>query len=254
MFDATEWKYEYQQLAINEIAAKLGVVAYRPDYHRKERDKNTVLFYLKGDEAHNRKVDREPLHYTSSEARDSGLNPDSKYVYRDPFWTFENSDVNNQLEMNYANYGKVDLRGSCWREVLEGHVRLARARRLQVEHIRSTGGILNLREADSYYNDLNREKLKALKMIHGQLFLGNINLHGDMRGKVLVNGESVYEELLDQKVYNFGCDFAVPTPDKELEDMIRAWNGDDRLPKKIADVKKMTSRIEKLGGINLIWY
>ena len=55
-------------------------------------------------------------------------------------------------------------------------------------------------------------------------------------------------------VYNFGCDFAVPAPDKELEKLIRAWNEDERLPKKLVDVEAMTGRVEQLGGINLIWY
>ena len=41
---------------------------------------------------------------------------------------------------------------------------------------------------------------------------------------------------------------------KELEDLIRAWNGDERLPKKLVDVEAMTGRVEQLGGINLIWY
>lgn len=47
----------------------------------------------------------------------------------------------------------------------------------EMEHIRSVGGILNLPEADSVLNDLNREKLKALKELHGHLYLGRINIH-----------------------------------------------------------------------------
>ena len=49
-------RYKEQQAALNQIASELGVVASRPDYHGKTRDKNTVLFYTKEDEAHNRKV------------------------------------------------------------------------------------------------------------------------------------------------------------------------------------------------------
>ena len=85
-------------------------------------------------------------------------------------------------------------------------------------------------------------------------FLGSINFHGDQRKKVIAGKEGVYEELLDQMVYNFGCDFAVPTPDKKLEELIRAWNGDERLPKRLVDVEAMTGRVEQLGGLNLIWY
>ena len=49
----------------------------------------------------------------------------------------------------------------------------------EMEHIRSVGGILNLPEADSVLNDLNREKLKALKELHGHLYLGRINIHDE---------------------------------------------------------------------------
>ena len=59
--------YTQQQKTLDEIAEKLGVVAYRPSYHGAERDKNTVLFYLKEDEEHNREVDRQPVRYSRSE-------------------------------------------------------------------------------------------------------------------------------------------------------------------------------------------
>lgn len=248
------WRYYEQQKAIYEIAAKLGVVAYPPDYHGDDRDKNTVLLYLPDDAEYNRKVDRQPVRYSRSEAKDMQIDVNSGCVYRDHFWSFENSDVNNLYDLDFANFGKVDLRGPRWKEVLEGHIRFALARKLQIEHIRSTGGFWELREADEVYNDLNRKMLEAMKMIHGRLFLGGINFFDEKRKKIVSGEESIYEELLGQKVYNFGCNFAVPTPDKELEELIRAWNGDERLPKKLVDVEAMTGRVEQLGGINLIWY
>lgn len=64
--------YTQQQKTLDEIAEKLGVVAYRPSYHGAERDKNTVLFYLKEDEKYNREVDRQPVRYSRSEAKDRG--------------------------------------------------------------------------------------------------------------------------------------------------------------------------------------
>ena len=206
MVTATDVWYTQQQKTLDEIAEKLGVVAYRPSYHGAERDKNTVLFYLKEDEEHNREVDRQPVRYSHSEAK------------------------------------------------LEGSITFAFARKMQFDYIRSTGGYLEPREADATYNDWNREQLRALKMMHGRLFLGSINFHGDQRKKVVAGKEGIYEELLDQTVYNFGCDFAVPAPDKELEKLIRAWNEDERLPKKLVDVEAMTGRVEQFGGINLIWY
>ena len=251
---ATDVWYTQQQKTLDEIAEKLGVVAYRPSYHGAERDKNTVLFYLKEDEEHNREVDRQPVHYSRSEARDLKMDVNGDCVYRDHFWSFENSDSNGMLDMRFANFGKIDLRGIRWKTVLEGHIRYALARKLQFEYVRNTGGYWALREADDTYNNLNREQLLALKMMHGRLWLGSINFYDDKRKKITAGEESVYEELTDQMVYNFGCDFAIPAPDKGLEELIRAWNGDERLPKKLVDVEAMTGRVEQLGGINLIWY
>lgn len=156
--------------------------------------------------------------------------------------------------MGLANNGKLNLTSLDWKTKLEGSVAFALARKTQFDYVRGTGGFLALREADDVYNDLNREQLRALKMMHGRLFLGNINFYGDQRKKIVAGEEDVYEELLDQMVYNFGCDFAIPVPDKGLEELIRAWNGDERLPKKLVDVEAMTGRVEQLGGINLIWY
>ena len=96
--------YTQQQKTLDEIAEKLGVVAYRPSYHGAERDKNTVLFYLKEDEEHNREVDRQPVRYSRSEAKDRGVNVNSECVYRDHFWSFENSGANGQLDMGWANW------------------------------------------------------------------------------------------------------------------------------------------------------
>ncbi len=175
--------YTQQQKTLDEIAEKLGVVAYRPSYHGAERDKNTVLFYLKEDEEHNREVDRQPVRYSRSEAKDRGVNVNSECVYRDHFWSFENSDANGQLDMGWANNGKLNLRSLDWKTKLEGSITFAFARKMQFDYIRSTGGYLEPREADATYNDWNREQLRALKMMHGRLFLGSINFHGDQRKK-----------------------------------------------------------------------
>ena len=149
--------YTQQQKTIDEIARELGVVTYRPDYHGKDGDKNTVLLYLKRDEEHNRKVDRQPVRYSRSEAQDLKMDGYGDCVYRDHFWSFENSDTNGMRDMRFANFGKIDLRGIRWKTVLEGHIRYALARKLQFEYVRRSGGHLELREADDVYNDLNRE-------------------------------------------------------------------------------------------------
>lgn len=233
--------YKQQQKVINEIADKLGVVAFHPSYHGKDGDKNTVLFYTKTDNARCRELDREGV-------------PCDDPSYPRQFWSFENTDLNGQLDYGFANCGKLNLRSLKWNEQLEGHIRFALARRTQNDYLRATGGVWALREADDVYNDLNREMLAAMKMMYGRLYLGSINCHDDKKRRKIANGsEPVYEELHDQQIYNFYCDFAVPTQDAELEKLLRAWNVMSGIPK-MSDADAITGRVKKIGGINLIWF
>lgn len=256
--EKTDWRYTLQQRTLDKIASRLGVVAYRPDYHHKVRDKNTVLFYIREDSDHNRKVDREHTRYTRSEANDlmkySKVNIPDRYIWRDPFWSFENSDANGMLDYRFANYGKLDLRTNRWEDVLEGHVRLALAKKIQYMHIAGSGGYLALREADSVNNALNRKEIAAMKQIYGTVYLVDVNYFGEKKEQILAGENSIFEEVTDEPVCNFAGSFCVPKRDPELEQMILAWNRDDRLPKKGADVDKMQNRVAAIGGINLVWY
>ena len=115
------FRYIEQQKIIDNYAISLGSVAFRPDYHRAKGDKNTVLVYTKDDEAHNREVDllsKNYVVYTRAEANDRPYPIDDKFVYRDPYWTFENTDVNGFLDYGFANFGKLDLRGPDWLRVI----------------------------------------------------------------------------------------------------------------------------------------
>lgn len=252
-----DYRYSEQQEFINSITVKHGIVAFRPDYHAQPRDCNTVLFYSAEDEEHNRMVDKEPTKFTRSEAADrmrSGIHIDSKYIYRDAFFCFENTDINGHFDFGFANHGTIDLRGSNWRERLEGAIMLAFTIKKQIDYLRATGGIWALREADSTYNDFNREAIKYFLMRYGQAYLGNINFYDDKRKQVVKGTSSVYEQYTGQMVYNFGYAFVVPTADKELENLIREWNTDNQLPKGVDEVTKITNRIDKLGGLHLVWY
>lgn len=233
-------RYTQQQRAIDEIANRLGVVAFRPEYHGKEGDKNTVLFYTKADNAKCSELDKEGV-------------PCDTPGYPRQFWSFENSDQNGRFDYGAANNGKLDLRTLKWKERLEGHIRFALARKRQIEYIRAIGGVWELGEADDVQNDMNREMLAAMKMMYGRLYLGSVNCHDDKKRRKIANGsEPVYEELHDQQIYNFYCDFAVPTKDEELERLLRAWSGMSSIPK-MADADAITSRVREIGGINLIW-
>lgn len=253
-----DWRYDLQQRTIDEIALRLGVVAYRPEYHGKDRDKNTVLFYLKEDSDHNLKVDREQFHYTRSEAHDlmkyRKVEISDRYIWRDPFWWFENSDANGLLDYGFANHGKLNLRTDRWKDVLEGHVRLALAKKIQFRYIACSGGYLEPREADTTNNDLNRKEIAAIKQIYGVAYMVDVNYFGEKRERILAGEESIFEEVTDAPVHNFAGSFCVPRKDQELERLILAWNGDNKLPKKGADVDKMYDRVTAIGGISLIWY
>lgn len=250
--DAREQSYQFsvQQETLNAIAAKLGVVAYRPDYFGKGGDKNTVLFYTKEAAAHNREVDRQPTRYSPGDAQDLPYEVDSKYVYRPYFWVFENTDVNGRLSTNYGNRGKIQLYGAGWKERLEGHIRLAYLRHCQYSYVGATGGWLALREAEDTYNDLNREIIAAARQAHGEAFIGYVNAPN--REEIANGTADVYEEFTGQKVYNFGGDFVVPVRDKELEELLRKWSQNDRIPG-WNDAEAITNRISEIGGENLLW-
>ena len=149
---------------------------------------------------------------------------------------------------------QIDLRDSRWKETLEGHIRFALAKEQQLRHIGRSGGLGALREADDVYNNLNRELIAALKLMHGTAFLGDVNFYGEDHKLVAAGQKSVYEEYTGQMVYNFGCSFCVPTADETLEELIRAWNSNDTLPKKRINVSAIVDRVKEIGGINLIWY
>ncbi|MBR3972917.1 MAG: hypothetical protein IKJ99_03055 [Oscillospiraceae bacterium] len=257
-YPVSDYRYREQQQFLNELAVRHGFVTFRPDYHGLPRDCNTVLFYTMADAKHNREVDREPTSYSRSEANDrmkyGGIQISEKYIYRDHFFAFENTNRNGHYDLDFANFGRLDLRGSDWHEKLEGAILMAVARKKQQDHIRSTGGYGELREADDTYNDLNRELIRSFRIRFGKAYMGDVNFYDEDREKVVRGEKSVYEEYTGQMVYNFGCSFVVPTQDGELEKLIRDWNSDDRLPKDPDDVKKIMERVDKLGGIHLIWF
>lgn len=245
----TDFRYKEQQCFLDELARKLSVVCFRPDYHGEDRDKNTVLFYTKEDAAHNTEVDKQPFQYSRGQASDLRF-CDEKYIYRDHFWAFENTDLNGHLDYGFANFGRLDLRGLRWRDAIEGSIKLALVKKKQNVYIAASGGILGLRESDETNNDMNREIIEAVKLRYGKAFLGSVNLYGEQRERVASGEESPLEEYGRQKLYNFCADFVVPNDDMELAAMIRRWNGGGESEL----VGRIVNRVQELGGVNLIWY
>lgn len=116
----TDPRYEKIMQALNQIANELNVVLFKPNYHGKNHDPNTVLFYTREDAEHNDCVDKECVQYTAAEAqsltayRNNSI--DERYVYRNSFWNYETTDVNNMINYDFANHGTIDLRGKdCYK-------------------------------------------------------------------------------------------------------------------------------------------
>jgi hypothetical protein len=112
----------------------------------------------------------------------------------------------------------------------------------------SCGG--RIPEANSELNDLQRAKISAVRDRYGKAYIGCVNHYGDER--VALTADTVFTEYNGQMVYNFGADYIVPVADRELAEMIVLWNGDGatKLPYLI---KRITDRIETIGGHNLLW-
>lgn len=236
------FKYREQMQFLRELAEELGVVMFLPEYHAKTRDCNTVLFYFKEDAEYNRKVDKEAP---------PGF-PPSNDMYRRQYWSFENTDCNGWFSHDFANFGRIDLRGLCWQERLGGAFRLAYYRAYQNRYTAASGGVFALREADDTYNDLNRNIIEAFRQFHGgTAFIGSVNYYDEDRQKIIAGEMNAIRPTAGELVYNFGCDFIIPKFDAGLNEMVRDFNKGPATAQKATDIMKL---VEKLGGISFIWY
>lgn len=234
-------KYLDQMVFLREISDRLGVVMYKPDYHAKKGDKNTVLFYFKEDDERNRKIDTECV----------GLSQENKNsMYRKYFFSFENTDINCQYSQDYANHSTISLNVSEWRTRLEGAFELAYYKALQEKYIASIGGIDCLEEADEKYNDFNRDIIKAFHKQYPNTCIGSVNYYEQQR-KDLINGTLKAVCKYDgDKVCNFGCVFIVPEYNEELNELIRLWNVN---PHDIKQVDEIIDKIQSVGGEFFLW-
>ena len=108
----------------------------------------------------------------------------------------------------------------------------------QNQYISNAGGVLEIKEADSFINNNNREQISAFRRENQSAFLVNVN-----------KGE-IFTEYTGQKIYNFACDAVIPSPDPELKSLIESW----REIWNMETLHSITSRIEQLNGIAFIWY
>lgn len=118
------YKKDSQQRIIDRVAKELGVIAYRPNYFGKDRDKNTVLFYAKEDHLHNVRLENSGdlisrYHANCMNMSDKEIDELKDRIERPYFFWFENSDINGMLDMNYANYGKLYLLSNPYKVIYD---------------------------------------------------------------------------------------------------------------------------------------
>ena len=112
----------------------------------------------------------------------------------------------------------------------------------QTDHFRHNNHFEYPLENDSKINDLNRQIILALKKCTGAAFIGNINHYSPDTATIL-------KEYTGQFIYNFGCDFCIPSFDELLIGLIMEWNKTN----KIKILNEVYARIEHLGGAVFIW-
>ena len=90
-----EPKYLSQQAAVRRVCNELGLTCYKPDYHAKTTDCNTLLIYKNADHDYNMELDRIGANYSD---------------YRPYVACLQNTDVNGNFSLDFMNRGKIDLR------------------------------------------------------------------------------------------------------------------------------------------------
>lgn len=133
----------------------------------------------------------------------------------------------------------------------EAKKRVEDIKRKQNEYVTRCGGMDGLFEADDTYNDFNRELIAAFAEVGFESFIGKIN-HYEDRADIYNGVKSVYEPYKGQHIYNSGCDFIIPFDDMQLAAMIREWNTPGKMPN-LSIAEQIYTRVERLGGINLLW-
>ena len=124
-------------------------------------------------------------------------------------------------------------------------------REKQLDLIAEVGGYWHVQDIGNAYNLLNRVIIRTFKSEHEKTFWGLVNL-SDEKIEALLQGEtvSIYEEYVGQKIYNFACEFIIPSEDKELESLIKQWNVGEQ---KGSLMNRIFKRVEQIGGYNFIW-
>jgi hypothetical protein len=106
-------------------------------------------------------------------------------------------------------------------------------------------------EADDNLNNAQRRLINAMAEEHGTVFLGNINLYNEDRGKL-----PEFRSYPDEKpIYNFAACFVIPTNDDQLAKMIleRDLASNNGTKEDMKRIDQIFARIKELNGHILTW-
>ncbi len=85
----------------------------------------------------------------------------------------------------------------------------------QTDYLHRNSG--HLLENDCMLNELNRRIIDAFKKNAGTVFIGSINIYN-------LNPAAILKEYTWQYIYNFDCNFCIPSFDETLVRLIIEWN------------------------------
>jgi hypothetical protein len=110
-----------------------------------------------------------------------------------------------------------------------------------------TGEAIIDEESINWMNSRQNEKAREFSKKHPGAVIGNINIHIK---------EQRHFRPLNAKVpmFNYECDFAIPSIDRKLKEMLKAWNSKLQDSSKASKmVSNIQDRIESMGGIQFHW-
>lgn len=233
-----------QNSVIRRTCHELGIVPRFPKCQCKGNIDRPVLIYRFEDAKFNDALD--------SEAAANNLPTPAPERYKPYIFSFENTDADGRFRLCFGNHGTIDLRRNG-AERLAGAIRLAFYRSELIRYAAYCGGVLQIKEADNYNNDLNRNVVAALRQKYGVAYLGKVTYPTiKEQYEVALGARPVFEKWDCKTIYNASCDFVVPEEDATLESLIRKWNSNPGISQ-MGLLTDIMDRIEELDGFYFVW-
>lgn len=117
-----------------------------------------------------------------------------------------------------------------------------------IQSLRDGGGTLV--EADGALNSASRKMVIAMRDVHGEAWLGQINVYGYKKSIEKGVPLPMLWKWNEGDIYNFSADFVIPKYDEKLDQMVRDWN---EIGASADKHNSIYDRIKELGGHHLFW-